>query len=137
MDDYFYPALEASENMNDNAEYEKYGKAQFDNIADFRRNNVNVVIQNIQKTIIETRPDVIFSISPAANMDNNYHMPGHQIYKLHILLKDDSHKYIVTINLVTRHMVVNSSRPRICRNSSTLQKQNQKLKEVFCIALNI
>ena len=72
MDDYFYPALEASENMNDNAEYEKYGKAQFDNIADFRRNNVNVVIQNIQKTIIETRPDVIFSISPAANMDNNY-----------------------------------------------------------------
>ena len=52
MDDYFYPALETSESMNDNAEYEKYGKAQFDNIADFRRNNVNVVIQNIQKTII-------------------------------------------------------------------------------------
>lgn len=72
MDDYFYPALEASESMNDNAEYEKYGKAQFDNIADFRRNNVNVVIQNIQKTIIETRPDVIFSISPAVNMDSNY-----------------------------------------------------------------
>ena len=72
MDDYFYPSLETSEKMNDDAEYDQYGKSQFNNIDDFRRNNVNVVIQNIQKTIIETRPDVIFSISPAANMDSNY-----------------------------------------------------------------
>lgn len=72
MDDYFYPSLEAGEKMNDDAEYEKYGKSQFGNVADFRRNNVNVVIQNIQKTIVETRPEVIFSVSPAANMDNNY-----------------------------------------------------------------
>lgn len=72
LDDYFYPSLEASEKMNDDAEYEKYGKGKFDNIADFRRNNVDVVIQDIQKTIIETRPDVIFSVSPAANMDSNY-----------------------------------------------------------------
>ena len=69
MDDYFYPSLETSEKMNDDAEYDQYGKSQFNNIDDFRRNNVNVVIQN---TIIETRPDVIFSISPAANMDSNY-----------------------------------------------------------------
>lgn len=74
MDDYFYPTLEPTESMNDATEYEKYGKSQFGNIADFRRNNVNVVIQNIQKTIIETRPDVIFSIGPAANMDNNYNI---------------------------------------------------------------
>lgn len=74
MDDYFYPSLEASEKMNDDAEYEKYGKSQFSNIDDFRRNNVNVVVQNIQKTIIDTRPEVIFSISPAANMDNNYNV---------------------------------------------------------------
>lgn len=74
MDDYFYPSLESSEKMNDDAEYEKYGKGKFNNIDDFRRNNVDVVIQNIQKTIIETRPKVIFSISPAANMDNNYNV---------------------------------------------------------------
>lgn len=74
MDDYFYPSLESSEKMNDDAEYEKYGKGKFNNIDDFRRNNVDVVIQNIQKTIIETRPEVIFSISPAANMDNNYNV---------------------------------------------------------------
>lgn len=72
LDDYFYPSLEASEKMNDEAEYEKYGKSNFSNIDDFRRNNVDVVIQNIQKTIIETRPEVIFSISPAANMESNY-----------------------------------------------------------------
>ena len=74
MDDYFYPSLESSEQMNDNAEYEKYGKGKFSNIAEFRRNNVDVVVQNIQKTIIDTRPNVIFSISPAANIDNNYNV---------------------------------------------------------------
>lgn len=72
LDDYFYPSLEASEKMNDEAEYEKYGVGKFNNIADFRRNNVDVVVQNIQRTIIETRPDVIFSISPAANINSNY-----------------------------------------------------------------
>ncbi len=74
LDDYFYPSLSAGETMNDTEEYEKYGKAQFDNIDDFRRNNVNVVVKNIQKTIIDVRPDVIYSISPAANNDNNYNI---------------------------------------------------------------
>ena len=69
MDDYFYPSLEASETMNDGAEFQKYGKDKFKNVEDFRRNNVNTVVRNIQKTIIETRPEVIFSISPAADME--------------------------------------------------------------------
>lgn len=72
MDDYFYPSLEEGESMNDNAEYEKYGKDKFKSIEEFRRNNVDVVIQNIQKVIIDTKPGVIFSVSPAANIDNNY-----------------------------------------------------------------
>ena len=72
MDDYFYPSLEASETMNDGAEFQKYGKDKFKNVEDFRRNNVNTVVRNIQKTIIETRPEVIFSISPAADMERNY-----------------------------------------------------------------
>lgn len=74
LDDYFYPSLAGGETMNDDEEYEKYGKSQFDKIADFRRNNVNTVVRNIQKTIIETRPEVIYSISPAGNNDNNYHV---------------------------------------------------------------
>lgn len=72
MDDYFYPSLESSETMNDAAEYQQYGKDDFKSIEDFRRNNVNVVVQNIQKTIIETRPEVIFSVSPAADIERNY-----------------------------------------------------------------
>ncbi len=46
--------------MNDNAEYEKYGKDKFKSIEEFRRNNVDVVIKNIQKVIIDTKPGVIF-----------------------------------------------------------------------------
>mgnify|MGYP000572670176 FL=1 len=38
MDDYFYPSLEEGESMNDNAEYEKYGKDKFKSIEEFRRN---------------------------------------------------------------------------------------------------
>lgn len=74
IDDYFYPSLEPSEKMNDEAEYGTYGKGKFNNIDDFRRNNVDVVVQRIQKTIIDTRPEVIFSVSPAANIDNNYNV---------------------------------------------------------------
>ena len=44
MDDYFYPSLEASETMNDGAEFQKYGKDKFKNVEDFRRNNVNTVV---------------------------------------------------------------------------------------------
>lgn len=74
LDDYFYPSLEATETMNDDEEYATYGKGKFDNIADFRRNNVNMVVKNIQKVIIDTRPDVIYSISPAANNTTNYNV---------------------------------------------------------------
>lgn len=72
MDDYFYPSLSSSEKMNDDAEYEMYGKDKFASIEDFRRDNVNTVVKNIQKTIVETKPQVVFSISPAANNDHNY-----------------------------------------------------------------
>lgn len=74
MDDYFYPSLEAGESMNDAAEYEKYGKGQFDNIADFRRDNVNQVVKGLHDMIQATRSDVVFSISPAANYNNNYNL---------------------------------------------------------------
>lgn len=72
MDDYFYPSLEPSETMNDAAEYQQYGKDAFKSVEEFRRNNVNSVVRNIQKTIMETRPEVIFSISPAADIERNY-----------------------------------------------------------------
>jgi uncharacterized lipoprotein YddW (UPF0748 family) len=71
MDDYFYPSLQEGESMNDEAEFQKYGSA-FSKIEDFRRDNIGKLVQKIQKTIIDTRPEVIFSISPQGNYDNNY-----------------------------------------------------------------
>lgn len=74
MDDYFYPFLTNGEDMNDKAEYELYGKEKFAAIADFRRDNVNQTVKALYEAIKATRPEVAFSISPAANMDNNYNV---------------------------------------------------------------
>lgn len=71
MDDYFYPSLQSGESMNDEAEYQQYGSA-FSKIEDFRRDNIGKLVRKIQQTIIATRPEVIFSISPQGNYDNNY-----------------------------------------------------------------
>ena len=71
MDDYFYPSLQKGESMNDDAEFAKYGSA-FSKVEDFRRDNISKLIRKIQQTIIDTRPEVIFSISPQGNYDNNY-----------------------------------------------------------------
>lgn len=72
MDDYFYPALDGDEKINDDAEYATYGNGKYSSIEDFRRDNVNKVVQDIQKAIVDTKPKVVFSISPAADNDNNY-----------------------------------------------------------------
>lgn len=71
MDDYFYPSLGSGEPMNDEEEFNQYGGA-FSKIEDFRRDNISKLVQLIQETIINTRPEVIFSISPQGNYDNNY-----------------------------------------------------------------
>ena len=72
MDDYFYPALDGDEKINDDAEYTTYGNGKYNSVEDFRRDNVNKVVQDIQKVIVATKPKVVFSISPAADNDNNY-----------------------------------------------------------------
>lgn len=72
MDDYFYPALDADEKINDDAEFATYGSGKYSSVEDFRRDNVNKVVQAIQKVIVDTKPKVVFSISPAADNDNNY-----------------------------------------------------------------
>lgn len=72
MDDYFYPALDGDEKINDDAEYATYGNGKYSGVEDFRRDNVNKVVQDIQKAIVDTKPKVVFSISPAADNDNNY-----------------------------------------------------------------
>ena len=63
MDDYFYPYPVGGKPLPDSKTFEKYPRG-FEDIRDWRRNNVNLVIQDIYRTIKECKPDVQFGISP-------------------------------------------------------------------------
>nr|WP_239587583.1 family 10 glycosylhydrolase [Bacillus pakistanensis] len=63
MDDYFYPYKIAGETFPDQETYEKYGES-FSNIEDWRRNNVNQLVSDINSSIKEVKPWVQFGISP-------------------------------------------------------------------------
>lgn len=63
MDDYFYPYPSGGKPIPDAKTFAKYPRG-FDNIADWRRNNVNLVIQDIHRTIREYNKNVQFGISP-------------------------------------------------------------------------
>lgn len=60
LDDYFYPGSD----FNDAATYQKYG-AGFDNIADWRRDNVNKLVAALDETLHALDADLEFGISPA------------------------------------------------------------------------
>ncbi|AUJ62576.1 glycoside hydrolase family 10 protein [Bacillus velezensis] len=64
MDDYFYPYKIAGQEFPDQAEYEQYGKAHFATIDDWRRDNVNRLVKEINLTIKREKPYVKFGISP-------------------------------------------------------------------------
>lgn len=69
FDDYFYPDPSSAGQMeSDREDYDDYGK-DFASIEDFRRNNVNETIRLVHETISNTRPEVVFSVSPAASPD--------------------------------------------------------------------
>lgn len=59
LDDYFYPGKD----FNDAATYKKYG-AGFDDIADWRRDNVNRLIADLDETLHDIDPDIQFGVSP-------------------------------------------------------------------------
>ncbi len=63
MDDYFYPYPAGKQQIPD-AQTFKDNPRGFDNIADWRRNNVNRVIQDIHQAIRSIKPEVEFGISP-------------------------------------------------------------------------
>ena len=62
FDDYFYP-YPLQEDFPDSTSYNLYNK-DFENKADWRRNNVDTVIKTINETIKKTKPWVKFGISP-------------------------------------------------------------------------
>ena len=63
MDDYFYPYPSGKKVLPDSATFARYPRG-FEDIQDWRRNNVNMAIQDIHRTIKECRDNVEFGISP-------------------------------------------------------------------------
>ena len=63
MDDYFYPYPAKGMDFPDDASFARYGGG-FTNRADWRRSNVNILIQKIHETIRGLKPGVKFGISP-------------------------------------------------------------------------
>jgi uncharacterized lipoprotein YddW (UPF0748 family) len=63
MDDYFYPYPAGGKQLPDTETFKKYPRG-FDDIREWRRDNVNLAIQAISQTIKECKPDVEFGISP-------------------------------------------------------------------------
>ena len=65
MDDYFYPYPVTGVDFPDEASWEKYGKAQgWTDKGDWRRHNVDLLIEQLHKTLQEVKPWVQFGISP-------------------------------------------------------------------------
>ncbi len=75
FDDYFYPYPVNDDSgkqaeFDDADEYAEYGAA-FDNIADWRRDNINQLVELCYNTVHETDPECVFGISPFAVWQNN------------------------------------------------------------------
>lgn len=72
FDDYFYPDPSSAGTMvSDDADYQKYG-AGFSSKENFRRDNVDKAIKGVHDIIVATKPEVVFSVSPAP--DPNYNL---------------------------------------------------------------
>lgn len=63
FDDYFYPYKVEGQRIRDSGTFEKYG-AGFTDIADWRRNNVNLLIKELNDSIHYYKKYVKFGVSP-------------------------------------------------------------------------
>ena len=62
FDDYFYPYPVKGVEFDDKNTYERFGAGM--DLGDWRRRNVDLLIEDIHQTISETKPWIIFGISP-------------------------------------------------------------------------
>src|SRR6201996_5946292 len=74
MDDYFYPYQIDGQHINDAQTFKDYG-GDFDNIKDWRRNNVDLLIKMLGDSIHKHKPHVKFGISPFGIWANKYQNP--------------------------------------------------------------
>jgi len=63
LDDYFYPYRIANQEFGDQKSYTKY-KGSFDNKDDWRRNNINLFISNLNLNLKHLKPYLKLGISP-------------------------------------------------------------------------
>ncbi len=75
MDDYFYPYPNPGEEFPDNVSFAAYGRG-FTRRADWRRDNVNVLIKEIHETVRECKPWVKFGVSPFGIYRNKKNDPN-------------------------------------------------------------
>jgi uncharacterized lipoprotein YddW (UPF0748 family) len=64
FDDYFYPYRIARQEFPDSCSYADYGRARFARKDDWRRDNVDLFVQELSKRIKQEKPHVKFGISP-------------------------------------------------------------------------
>lgn len=79
MDDYFYPYPIAGVDFPDGDTFNQIGRQQgfaANQKADWRRNNVNVLIEELKKTIVQEKPWVRFGISPFGIYRNQKNDPN-------------------------------------------------------------
>lgn len=65
LDDYFYPGAD----FDDSASFKEFG-AGYSDIADWRRNNVNLLIAELDEKLHRADPAIAFGISPSGIWDN-------------------------------------------------------------------
>ena len=75
MDDYFYPYPNPGEDFPDYASFAQYGRG-YSNKADWRRDNVNVLIKEIHETVRDCKPWVKFGVSPFGIYRNKKNDPN-------------------------------------------------------------
>ncbi|WP_217556400.1 glycoside hydrolase family 10 protein [Paenibacillus sp. GbtcB18] len=64
LDDYFYPYPEKGKDFPDDSAYQTYGKSEFSSKPNWRRDNVNRLVEAIHAAIKKEKPYVKFGISP-------------------------------------------------------------------------
>lgn len=79
MDDYFYPTTDESFDAESYEAYRRRGGAE--ELAEFRRDNVNTLIREIYSALKSEKEDVLFGISPAGSMKYNYNKLYADVYE--------------------------------------------------------
>ncbi|MBE7017569.1 MAG: hypothetical protein E7420_05365 [Ruminococcaceae bacterium] len=78
MDDYFYPHTDASFDADAYAGYKNSGGIM--SLADFRRNNVNILVEELYSTTHRSGGERLFGISPGGNSNTAYNSQYADIY---------------------------------------------------------